>query len=92
MNYVEKISFPITYTADEYNLTLFINSNVMGVQFSNKNDKATSTTYPAILTVNWDSINGQGQPSTENKQEDGGQVENKGDNSKSEAVVVEDEG
>lgn len=49
VHYVDSITFPISYESDTYNLTLFINSNVMGKQF-------TKDEYPAVLTVNWDSV------------------------------------
>jgi hypothetical protein len=71
VQYVDTISFPLDDEVEfdrkttEYNLTLYVNSNVMGVQFGNKNDQATTATYPAILTVNWDNINGQGGLSNE---------------------------
>jgi hypothetical protein len=56
VHYVDSISFPLSQKNSEYRLTLYINSNVMGVQFCEKNDKATATTYQAVLTVNWDSL------------------------------------
>ena len=34
MHYVDSITFPIEEKADTYELTLFINSNVMGTQFT----------------------------------------------------------
>lgn len=49
VHYVDSITFPIEEKADTYELTLFINSNVMGVQF-------TKGGYAATLTVNWDSV------------------------------------
>lgn len=49
VHYVDSITFPITEKTDTYSLTLYINSNVMGVQFTN--DK-----YKATLTVDWDSL------------------------------------
>ena len=56
VHYVDAISFPLTEKSGEYRLTLYINSNVMGVQFCEKNDKATATTYQAVLTVDWASL------------------------------------
>lgn len=50
VHYVDSMTFPIEYESSTYNLTLFVNSNVMGTQFSND-------TYPAVLTVNWESLN-----------------------------------
>lgn len=49
VHYVNSITFPLESETDTYKLSLYINSNVMGTQFS-------SDTYPAILTVNWDSL------------------------------------
>ncbi|MCC8356539.1 MAG: hypothetical protein LJU34_01595, partial [Oscillospiraceae bacterium] len=54
VNYVDSITFPLTYESDTYALTMYINSNVMGVQFCEENDEAESTTYPAALTIYWD--------------------------------------
>jgi hypothetical protein len=45
VKYVNSITFPVDSVADTYKLTLFINSNVMGMQFD-----------PATLTVDWSSI------------------------------------
>lgn len=49
VHYVDSITFPITEQTEEYTLSLFINSNVMGTQF-------TKDKYPATLTVDWDSV------------------------------------
>lgn len=57
VNYVDSMIFPLDQIADTYNLTIYINSNVMGVQFCNENNAAAEATYPAKLTVNWNSIN-----------------------------------
>ncbi len=54
VNYVDSITFPLTYESDTYALTMYINSNVMGVQFCEENDEAESATYPATLTIYWD--------------------------------------
>lgn len=56
VNYVDSITFPIDQITDTYSLTMYINSNVMGVQFCNENDKATDATYSATLTVDWSSL------------------------------------
>lgn len=56
VNYVDSITLPLSYKNDSYNLALYVNSNVMGVQFCNSNSNAQLTTYPAILTVDWSSI------------------------------------
>ena len=49
VHYVDSITFPITEKTETYTLTLYINSNVMGTQF-------TKDKYPATLTVDWDSV------------------------------------
>lgn len=56
VNYVDSITFPVDQITDTYSLTMYINSNVMGVQFCNENDKATEATYSATLTVDWSSL------------------------------------
>lgn len=56
VNYVDSMTFPLDEISDTYNLTMYINSNVMGVQFCNANDKATEATYSATLTVDWNSL------------------------------------
>lgn len=45
VKYVNSITFPVDSVTDTYKLTLFINSNVMGMQFD-----------PATLTVDWNSV------------------------------------
>lgn len=88
VHYVDSITFPITHKSDQYALTFYINSNVMGVQFCNENAEATASTYPAILSVDWSGVSGQGstsptggQPSEEQEPESGG-----------DATVVEEDG
>ena len=54
VHYVNAINFPVESKKDTYQLALYINSNVMGVEFCNENDLATAATYPATLTVYWD--------------------------------------
>lgn len=56
VNYVDSITVPIPYDSDTYNLTFYLNSQVMGMQFCNDNSNATGTPYPAILTIDWDSL------------------------------------
>ena len=67
VRYVSSITLPLDRKSGEYRVSLYINSNVMGVQFCEKNDKATAATYPAVLTVNWDKLDvgspGQAPPS-----------------------------
>lgn len=47
VHYVTSISFPIERLKDTYELTVYVNSNVMGVQFGT----GGSDGYPATLTV-----------------------------------------
>ena len=49
VHYVAAVSFPVEYESETYNLSLFVNSNVMGTQF-------TIDGYPAVLTVDWSSV------------------------------------
>lgn len=49
VHYVDSVTFPVTYESDVYNLSLYVNSNVMGTQF-------TMEGYPATLTVDWSSV------------------------------------
>lgn len=51
VNYVESISFTVSSIADTYNLGMYVNSNVMGVQFGGSD----SANYAATLTVDWSS-------------------------------------
>ncbi len=53
VHYVDSVTFSPEGKTNVYNLTFYINSNVMGVQFTNANAAATATTYPAILQVSW---------------------------------------
>lgn len=47
VHYVDSVSFPVDYESDIYYLTLFVNSNVMGTQF-------TKDGYAAVLTIDWE--------------------------------------
>lgn len=49
VNYVDSMTFPIAYESGTYELSLYVNSNVMGTQFDQSN-------YPATLTVDWSSL------------------------------------
>lgn len=49
VNYVESISFTVSSIVDTYNLGMYVNSNVMGVQFGGSD----SANYAATLTVDW---------------------------------------
>jgi hypothetical protein len=51
VNYVESISFTVSSIANTYNLGMYVNSNVMGVQFGGSD----SANYAATLTVDWSS-------------------------------------
>ena len=53
--YIDSITFPLPYDSDAYNLTFYLNSQVMGMQFCNPNAQATGTPYPANLSIDWDS-------------------------------------
>lgn len=50
INYVEAMKVPVTNVSDTYALGLYVNSNVMGVQFGGSDDAR----YAATLTVKWD--------------------------------------
>lgn len=52
VHYVDSVFFPVDFKSDTYNLTLFVNSNVMGTQF-------TKDGYAAVLTVDWSSVSAQ---------------------------------
>ncbi|HJH62701.1 MAG TPA: hypothetical protein IAC84_05505 [Firmicutes bacterium] len=72
VHYVDSITFPVQEERDTYGLTLYINSNVMGTQF-------TADRYPANLTVDWASLSAtpieeEAEPS-EAAQADGGDLE-----------------
>lgn len=49
IHYVDTVTFPIGRESSTYYLTLYVNSNVMGTQF-------TKDGYPAVLTVDWSSV------------------------------------
>lgn len=55
--YVKSATFEIDSLRSEYKLAIYVNSNVMGAQFCEPNDNAT-TTYSAILTVDMESGEG----------------------------------
>ncbi len=50
IHYVDSISFTLPFVNDTYNLAVYINSNVMGVQFG-----GPDSNYNATLTVDWES-------------------------------------
>lgn len=59
---VDSIKFPVSKDKSEYNLWIYINSNVMGVQFCDGSGDSSSqhpneaTPYAATLTVDWDRV------------------------------------
>ena len=57
VHYVDSVAFPIEYESAIYKLSLFVNSNVMGTQF-------TADGYAATLTVDWNSVSADGLPDT----------------------------
>ncbi|MBR1614599.1 MAG: hypothetical protein IJ673_03870 [Treponema sp.] len=63
VNYVTSMTFPVSEETSEYNLWIYINSNVMGVQFCDGSGTAGSgnpdvaTPYVGKLTIDWDSLN-----------------------------------
>lgn len=52
VNYVDSMTFPVDTGVSTYYLYLYVNSNVMGVQFGNGSD----TSYVAKLTVDWSTM------------------------------------
>ncbi len=70
VQYVNSITFPLTHMSDTYNLTFFINSQVMGVQFTMPNENATAGTYASTLTIDWDSLTLDDSSSVSNEGED----------------------
>ena len=57
------MTFPVSEETSEYNLWIYINSNVMGVQFcdgsgsSSSNHPNEATPYVGKLTIDWSSLN-----------------------------------
>ena len=62
VHYVTSMTFPVSEETSEYNLWIYINSNVMGVQFCDGGGTATSnmpnerSKYEGKLTIDWDSL------------------------------------
>lgn len=52
VHYVDSMTFPLTEQSSTYQLSLYVNSNVMGTQF-------TMDGYPAVLTVDWSQVNAE---------------------------------
>lgn len=70
IHYVDSVTFTLDEMKDVYCLTMYINSNVMGVQFCEQNDKATAATYTSRLTVDWNTLTEYSGNSAEQKQSD----------------------
>lgn len=60
VNYVDSITFPVTQGTDTYYLYLYVNSNVMGTQFSDGKE----SDYPAIFKMDWSSAATEGSSSS----------------------------
>lgn len=58
VHYVESAVIPVDELRGEYRLSLYVDSNVMGIQFCEKSSITGegNTNYPAILTLNLDSL------------------------------------
>ena len=67
VHYVDSVTFPVDSRRETYALTLYINSNVMGVQFTQPNAAATAATHPATLTVDWSSVGSGAAPTSAEK-------------------------
>lgn len=59
VHYVDSITFPIDSRKDTYDLSVYVNSNVMGVQFGSVQSLGESGGYAAVLSVDWE---GGGEP------------------------------
>lgn len=64
VHYVTSISFPIERLKDTYELTVYVNSNVMGVQFGT----GGSDGYPATLTVDRNSLKAENADTEQTEQ------------------------
>lgn len=62
VHYVDSVTFPLDQATSSYNLYLYVNSNVMGVQFCDGNGSGASnspdvaTPYVASLSVDWNTL------------------------------------
>jgi len=54
VNYVDSITFVLPSVSTQYDLSLYINSQVMGVQFGAT--QSSGATYYCTLSVDWDSL------------------------------------
>lgn len=82
--YVSSISFPVESIKDTYELTLYVNSNVMGTQFG-----AGEGSSPATLTVDWSSLKSGNTSTEQEEQYDTLPKENKQAQVKTEVVIEE---
>jgi len=71
VHYVDSITFTVDSRRETYALTLYINSNVMGVQFTQPNEEATAATYPATLMVDWASVGSGAAPAVTKESTEG---------------------
>lgn len=59
---VDSVTFPVSRDKSEYNLWLYINSNIMGVQFCDGSGKSSSmhpneaTPYVGKIVIDWDKV------------------------------------
>ena len=53
--YVKSVRIPVDSLRETYNLALYINSSVMGVQFCEPNETVSTGTYSAVLTLDLES-------------------------------------
>lgn len=62
VHYVTSMTFPVSKEKSEYNLWVYVNSNMMGVQFCDGKGEASSnhpneaTPYVGKLTIDWNSV------------------------------------
>ncbi len=62
VNYVDSMTFPVDSFRSTYYLYIYVNSNVMGVQFCDGSGSASSgnpgvsTPYRAVLSVDWNNL------------------------------------
>ena len=88
VNYVDSITSPISSREETYNLALYINSNVMGVEFCNSNDSATESTYEAVLTVDWSNVEALESGTDTAEEETGAETE---EETEAEAIEADEE-
>lgn len=65
-SYITSMKLPVTVGTSEYKLWYYVDSNVMGCQFCDGSGSAgsnvpdTATKYAAVLTLDWNSVKGNG--------------------------------